>query len=289
MNKIIRIILPHTISTILFFIVCSSLYWLFTIELELISYDNILFCNILPGAISLLLVFVFLRKRLELLNISYKYKFVTLILTWILMAVPLMNFELYLHWSNSEQTIINQPSDLLENRNSRYYTIKKSDQLKEKSGKYFRQGRAVREHEMRVNCYFVCPLTDISDNKMKQNIWIGLNLSNSFSDRVFDDKTKQEKLISNYIDSCILLYDSHNFNTNFLKNLTTPNERKQFIQAIENSKVEYDDENLIILEETINDYLEKAKKSLQRTKLTFIVSILLWILLTVFPKMKNTL
>jgi hypothetical protein len=109
-----------------------------------------------------------------------------------------------------------------------------------------------------------------------------------FSNRVFDDKERQAKLISKFIDSTVTLYDKYKYKTTFLKRLSNSNDRDYYLKAIQQSNLPFDSENIIILKEETGTYESRAGTSLWWTFFSLIVSNITWTLLTIFTKLKRS-
>ena len=266
----------------------SIFYWLIFIRLKLVDLNDNIFGFFVPLAISTVLIWFYFRKRLRLLDTTDKHKEFTLFISWILLTAPVLTFQFYLDRETGELTHINSVDEILKNKPTMYYSIENSFQHKNKSGLYVAKVSVDRGNEIGVGCYFTCPLTNTGDSVHNSDIWIGTMFGDKFSNRVFDDKERQAKLISKFIDTSVALYDKYKYKTTFLKRLLNSNDRDYYLKAIQQSNQPFDSENIIILKEETGTYESRAGTSLWWTFFSLIVSNLTWTLLTIFTKLKRS-
>ncbi len=277
------------IISILYFLIFSVIYWLFVVKHHLIDNDNIIFGSVVPALTSGLITYFVLRKRLKLLQVSDKYLQFVLLIGWLLMTAPVISYQYYVYFESGKLTELENTYDIFDTEPSMFYSIKNSTQLMDKSFMYVTKEHHVKEPVICVNSYFICPLINPGDSSDLRNVWIGFNIGERFSDRVFDDKQKQDRLIRNFADSTITVYKNHNFKTNYLKRLSSTAEIDGFINALDNAGLSIDKEKLVILKEQNGDYETRTGKSLWLTKFFLLISNITWILFTIFPRMKNAL
>jgi hypothetical protein len=286
-EKLKIIVVPFILISIGFLMIYSSFYWFVFIRLKLVDLNDDIFGLYVPICISTVLIWFFFRKRLQLLDMTAKHREFTLIVSWVLLVTPVITFLFYLDRQTAEITHLKNADEILNNRPTMYYSIDNSFQHKNKTGMYVTEAPVGRGNEIGVGCYFVCPLTNTNDNIYKSDIWIGIMFGDQFSNRVLDDKERQAKQISTFIDSSITRYTNYNFKTTFLKRLSKSSERDSYLKAIKQSNIPFDDENLIILREETGDYKSRAGTSLWWTIFTLITSNVVWTLLTIFTRLKR--
>lgn len=286
-EKLTKIILPFILISTGFLLTYSFFYWLVFIRLKLSDLNDNIFGFFVPIGISTILIWFYFRKKLRLLQTTDKHKELTLFISWILLTAPVLTFQFYLERETGELTQLNNVEEILTNKPTMYYSIKNSTQHKNKSGLYVTRASIDRGNEIGVGCYFACPLTNTDDSTYNKSIWIGTMFGEKFSNRVFDDKEKQAKLISKFIDSSMTLYNKYEYKTTFLKRLSNSDERDDFLKSIQQTDIPYDKENLIILKEETGNYQSRTGTSLWWTIFTFITSNITWTLLTIFTKLKH--
>jgi hypothetical protein len=286
-EKLTKIILPFILISTGFLLIYSTFYWLVFIRLKLIDINDDIFGFFVPIGISTILIWFYFRKKLWLLDTTDKYREFALFITWILLTAPILTFQFYLERKTGELTQLNNIEEILNNKPTMYYSIENSLQHKNKSGLYVAKESVDRGNEIGVGCYFACPLTNPNDSTYNKSIWIGTMFGDKFSNRVFDDKEKQAKLISKFIDSSKTLYDKYQYKTTFLKRLSDSDEKDDYMKAIQQTNIPFDNENLIILNEETGDYQSRAGTSLWWTIFTIITSNITWTLLTIFFKLKR--
>ncbi len=273
----------------LFFLILSMIYRFFVIKYQLIDNDNIIFGSVFPALTSGLITYFVLRQRLKLLQVTDKYLQFILLSGWLLMTAPVITYQYYTYFESGKLTELENAYDILDAEHTTFYSIKNTSQRKDMSAMYVTNVHHVKEPVICVNSYFVCPLINSNDSTDIRNVWISFNIGERFSDRVFDDKEKQKRLVKNFVDSTVTVYKNHNFSTNYLKRLSSSTELDGFVHALKKVGLSNDIESAIILKEQNGDYETRTGKSLWWTKFFLLTSNIMWILLTIFPKMKNAL
>lgn len=265
----------------------SAFYWLVFIQLKLFDLNDKIFGLYVPIGISTILIWFYFRKKLRLLNTTDKHREFTLFISWILLSAPVLTFQFYLERETGKLTQLKSVDEILNHKPTMYYSIESSSQHKNKGGLFVEKSYPDRGNEIGIGCYYACPLTNKGDSICDNNIWIGTMFGNNFSNRVFDDKTKQTELIMKFIDSSASLYNKYKFKTIFLKRLSNSDERNNYLKAIQQTGIPFDKEKLIILREEIGNYQSRAGTSLWWTFFFIITSNLTWTLLTIFTKLKH--
>lgn len=286
-EKLTKIILPFIFISTGFLLTYSSFYWLVFIRLKLVDLNDNIFGFFVPIGVSTVLIWFYFRKKLRLLKTTNKHREFTLFISWILLTAPILTFQFYLERETGELTHLKNVDEILNNKSTMYYSIDNSFQHKNKTGIYVSKASVDRGNEIGVGCYFACPLTKTDDSIYKADIWICTMFGDKFSNRVFDDKEKQAKLISKFIDSSIALYNNYKYQTTFLKRLSNSDEREDYLKAINQTNLPLDNENLIILKEESGDYQSRAGTSLWWTIFMLITSNFVWTLLTIFTRLKH--
>lgn len=286
-EKLTKIILPFIVISTGFLLTYSFFYWLVFIRLNLIDLNDNIFGFFVPIAISSILIWFYFRKKLRLLDTTDKHREFTLSISWVLLTAPILTFQFYLVRETGELTRLKSVDEILTHKPTMYYSIESSSQHKNRSGLFVAKGYPDRGNEIGIGCYYACPLTDEGDSIYDNNIWIGTMFGEKFSNRVFDDKAKQAKLITQFIDSSVRLYDKYEYKTTFLKRLSNSDERDDYLKAIQQTNLPNDNVNLVILKEETDNYQSRAGTSLWWTVFFIITSNLGWTLLTIFTKIKH--
>lgn len=283
-KKLTQIIIPYILISIGFLVTYSLFYWFVFIFLKLADLNDNIFGYYVPIGISAALILFYFRKKLQLLNITSNHREFTLIISWILLTAPVLIFQFYLVRELGEITHIKTVDEILTNKPTMYYSIDNSFQHKNKSGLYVEKGLIMRGNDIGVECYFACPLTNSDDNIYKNDIWIGTMLNDRFTKR---QDGKEKKLISQFIDASVAIYNKYKFRTKLLKRLSNSNERDNYLKAIEQTNLPFDAEKIIILREETENYQPRAGSSLWWTGFFILISNAVWILLTIFTKLKH--
>ncbi len=286
-EKLIKIIIPYIIISTGFLLIYSLLYWLIFIQLKLIDINESIVFFFVPLGISTILVWFYFRKKLRLIETTVKFRDFTLIITCFLLTGPIWTFQFYLDTRTEELTNLKSVDEISTNKLTKYYSIDSSFQHKDRSGLFVLKTPVNKGKEIGVFCNFTCPISNTSEDLNNNNIWISVVFNEAFSDRVFDNEEKQTQLISNFIDSSIVLYEKHIHKTTYLKRISNSDEASHYLKAIQQTNLPYDNEKLIILKEEKGSFESRAGTSLWWTKFSIITSNLYWILLTIFTKLIN--
>ena len=289
--KIKFIFLPFISYSFSFIALYTSLHWLLLIKLELFHPTEIL-CNYgIPLLISGIIVLLDLRKRIKLLAINSKsvdfYSFVC----WAFLAIPVIISQFYLDNQQGKLTSIEQPSMIDFNKQTLFYSIEHTKKLNRYGGLWVTRTSADRGNEICINCYFACPLLDtnyINNYSLaKLRTWIGVRFSESFSNRVFDNKEEQKNNINDFIKSTIPKCENYLFNTKYLRNLRNSFDRDEYFLAIERTNIHADRKDIIILSEEKGSYETRTGNSLKWLFGMLIGTNLIWLLFTLIPKLNS--
>ncbi|WP_123862087.1 hypothetical protein [Chryseobacterium artocarpi] len=280
-EKLNRTIIPYLIISSTYFILFSIMYWLQNKYLEI---DESYFGYWLPIIISTILVWFVIRKKLKNLVIEEKHYSITLFIVFILLTLPVITFTYYLNRESGKITYLNQPSDFFRKPQTMYYSIESTKIDKANYRFSVSQSTIDRGNEIAVGCYYIAPLLDKDKPSTSTKLWIGLLIGEKFSNRVLDDKNKQEKQISNFIDSSNSQFNKHQFQTKFLKKIAIA-EEDNYKKALDNTDI--NPNNIIILREEQGTYETRTGSSLIWTLLLFTISNIAWFLLNGFQKSKN--
>ena len=261
----------------------SSFYWLVFIRLKIVNLNYIIFGGYVPLGISTVLIWFYFRKKLQLLDTTDKYKQFTLIISWVLLTAPVLTFQFYLNRETGELAHLKNVDEIFKNKPTMYYSIDHSFQHMHNSGVFVAEASVNRGTEIGVGCYFACLLTNKEDSIWNTNVWIVTMIGERFSNRVFDNKEKQGKLISQFINSSMAVYNKYKYQTTFLRRISDPDEREDYLNAIQQTRLPVEIEKLIILKEEDGNYQSRAGSSLWWTIFTFIASNVIWTFLTIQP------
>ncbi|MEJ5051858.1 hypothetical protein WH221_18675 [Chryseobacterium culicis] len=281
-EKLNRIILPYLITSITYFILFSIIYWFQNTYLEI---DDSYFGYWIPIMTSLILVWFVVRKKLKLLIISEKQYSFSLFIFFFLLTAPIITFTFYLNRKNGEITYLNNPDEIFMKPKTLYYSIQNAEVDKLNYRFSVSKSSVDRGNEIGVGCYYVSPIINKRKTFNESNkLWMGLLIGQKFSNRVFDNKNKQEKLIFNFIDSSEVQFKKHYFETKFLKKMSI-GEVDDYRETLENAGINTND--LIILREETGTYETRTGTSLIWTIILLIVSNITWFLFTGFEKFKK--
>jgi len=276
-NIFMKAILPFMIASTGFFVFYSFINWAFIIKLKLIEPRSDVVGFFVPAAISGLIVLFYLKKKLLIFKLNDRACYIILFLSWIALLLPVMMAQIYLERQCGKLTILTNADQILKRETSKYYSIKKAIPKKKFTGLFVKQYSVDKGNEKGVGCYFACPLSDFVNLDGSNNIWIGVCFSNKYSNRVFDDKVEQRRLIKAFIDSSLIKYQTYNYSINYLEKQHL-NDSDDFISAIDQTHLKYDADKLIILTEPQGDYEGRTKGTGTIALISFAVANLFWII-----------
>lgn len=215
-----------------------------------------------------------------------QYEF-TLFISWALLTAPIVTFIFYISTENGTITYLKNTDEIFEKTYTKYYSIKNAKIYKNVSGLFVVKSAVGKGNEVGIGCYFSSPILNKSDSIDKiNNLWIGVLVGEKFSNRVFDDKQKQQNEIDTFIEKAKEEYPKNKVNTNFLVRVTDLDEKKRFVASMETTGKIFDDD-MIILTEAIGSYNDRSRTSLSWTIILFLISNITWILMTIFQKLKK--
>lgn len=283
-EKINKIILPYFLTSALFFIIYCGIFWLIHNYTKI---DNDYLNFWFPILISAVIVWFYLRKILEKLVIPEKQYEFSLFLSWALLAAPIITFIFYISTESGTITYLKNTDEIFEKPHTKYYSIKNAKIDKNVSGLFVVKSSVGRGNEVGIGCYFTSPILNKSDSiDQINNLWIGVLVGEKFSNRVFDDKQKQQNGMEAFIDKAKEEYPKNKVNTNFLFRVTDLDEKKNFLASIQTTGKIFDDD-MIILTEGNGSYNDRNGSSLLWTIILLFISNLTWILMTIFQKLKK--
>lgn len=283
-EKVNKILLPYFYISAAFFLIYSGLFWLIQ---KYTHFDNDYISYWIPVIISAIIVWFFLRKILKKIVIPEKQYQFTLFLSWILLVAPVLTCIFYISTENGTITYLKNTDEIFEKPKTKYYSIKNVKIDKNISGLFVVKSAVNRGNEIGVGCYFTSPIMNKSDSiDQINNLWIGVLEGEKFSNRVFDDKVKQQNEIDTFVQNAKNEYPKNKVKTNFLIRVTDLEEKKIFVSSIETTGKIFDDD-MIILKEGIGNFEDRSGTSLTWTIILFLISNLAWTLLTIFQKLKK--
>lgn|GEM_PF-1492088 len=281
--KFRKIYLPLFLTQVSSIVIYSVFHWLI---LGLQLKDSLL--NIfLPLIVSGLATWFYLRKRLKLLKIiNEKNIDFFSFLSWLAIAVPLIISQIYIENKNANLTEIRNISDIDFNKTTELYSIQNALVNKENYKMWVeRSFKGKYQEKIVIRCYYMCPLIDdLSQhlNLKESRIWIGVSFSEDFSNRVFENKEKQNKAINNFISSTPELYKNHKFQTNYLKNLIRDDDFNSYFYLLKRQLPEIKKNDVLILKEPSATAKSKASANSKWFFRIFMGGNLIWLILIVF-------
>ncbi|WP_075602367.1 hypothetical protein [Saccharicrinis aurantiacus] len=269
--KISKFIIPFIIGTSLHSLFYAFVYYYCIVVLKQIpSYTIVL--SWAPFITAGLFMWLGFDRKLKLIDLDRSGRRPLLGIEMVLLAGIALFLQFHIEEKYSELTTLDNINDIHISDDTRYYSLNNTIQLKEKTKVEISEHSLGRYgSEISVQVSFTCPIVD-KVNQEYNGISISKRFTQTFSNRVFDDKIKERKLINNYIDSIKTYYNDFEFNTQFLEDLSYSDRGKINKSLISNKKKVY------VLEEIDGNYSRRMGHSLWWIKISFIVANVIWIL-----------
>ncbi len=292
-QKLLKIYLPFLAVSIGFIGLYTFLNWLLIIRLELFQLKDGIVQFALPAIISIVFVLFVLRKRIKLFKIAPNGHDFYCFLCGLFLFTPVIIAQTYVENKEGELTEVASPSQLDNSKASLFYSIKHAKTLNALGGGHYTNTSVGRNgSEICITCYFVCPLIDQNTKDTsalgKYKTWIGVVFSEKFSNRVFDNKEKQQKDIDSFINRSISKYQTYKYQTHFLKNISKDDNREDYYAAINRTTCHADKKDLIVLREERGSYETRTGDELNYFIGFFIFTNLVWLVLVLATPLNKT-
>ncbi len=201
-TKFRLIITPFLITAITTICVYSFLHWWFLIAHEVFVIDEMIANFVLPLVASFLLVLIWLRPRIMLLDFTGRKKknplFGYLIITCIAIAVPTMIAQEYLISATGKLTRLTSISQISSLPKTKYYTLK-SLYIDKQQTRPKTDITTSGKHNVYYNMvvYMPCPIFDadyaqLKPDTLKLLAWLGIKYKKTISNRLTAQEKQQE-------------------------------------------------------------------------------------------------
>ncbi len=282
-EKLRKLYLPFLILSLVLVTGYTFITWLTVYHLNLFEPKEELLNFFIPMGLSGLFVFLIMRTRIKALGIGEKSRDFWSLIFWLLLTAPMILGQFYIETKSGKLTVVEVPSEIEINKESKYYSIQLFTESKNHGGLWTTRRSANKYGtEIRVTCHFACPIIDKGEyiqTGRKYNNWLGVTFSETMSNRALDDKEQQKIRLNEFIEESIKKYEMYSFNTSYLVNISNSDEKDAFIEAIKRTKIPFDSSSLKILKEEKGDYSTRTKKSHPWMLGTLLGGNLLWLIM----------
>jgi len=261
------------------------LRWIFEVNLKSFIIESEVIEVWLPLIISAVVVILFLRRRIQLLNLANRfnkgYLFYQLFIFG-LIALPFLNFQKYISRAFYKLEIINSISEIDLEQAERYYKIStyEVDQLNahsiiKKSGRYNTSSSA--------RLYIVAPLKgQKNDRENIPYIWYATKYQKEVN--LHNPSPRNSYPFNDFLNQSLRAYDNRYLKDGrYFINLPHSEERTNYVQAIKRAYTSIDDRRLIILLPKTNSFDERFENHLFWFLFSLVLGTLLFSLMVKIP------
>lgn len=195
-KKIKLLYVPFLLSSIGFCALYTFLNWLLIIRLEVISVKEVIVNFGLPIVLPGILMLVYLRPKLKLLNLTTKQgksrDDLYMIVLWIILFIPVMITQHYVSAAAGTLTELQHISQLDSLPKTKFYSIKDVYIEKNNIGAHTAFEISGKHNEnFDMDIYVVVPMYDNASDTSNATAWLGLTYSKTVSNNL-EEKEKEE-------------------------------------------------------------------------------------------------
>ena len=234
------------------------LKWVVVDHFQLIQPKEELVNFWIPFFLGTVVAYWVMAPRFKVFNFSQRKRDIVSYGIWGFMVAPLLLGINYFDSLDAGLTTVEHPSQISTTPLSTYYNIQSTQVLKNNYGFYVTMEEMGRYGtQAKVTCYFVSPLIDDNssynvDSQLVET-WIGYDFSRSFS----TSDTRDSKKMNEYVQETFKSFKAHQFQTTFLHRLGNSDQKDAYLNAILDSKLPFDKENIFLFEEKKGDLVDQ--------------------------------
>ncbi|MBJ2173675.1 rhomboid family intramembrane serine protease [Aureibaculum sp. A20] len=242
--KLQEIYLPFLIVSIGTILIYNIFRWTFDIKLGILPLKEDVLNFWIPFALPWIPIFIWLRRRLRILNIKGKsgngYFIYQFAMVGAIIA-PLMVSQNYLEKASYDLIEIDSIDYTSDFENEKYFQINSFNVTKAKIFSYVTARTSGRNNEnLNYYIYFSCPFENSND--VSYGVQYKKNLSNRISERQKDTQYR------NFIKKSEIEFQSYNFNkAKYFEKLNHSDTRDGFIEAMKHTYPNVNEKEQVIL------------------------------------------
>ncbi len=261
------------------------LKWVVVDQFQLIQPKEELVNFWIPFFLGTAVAYWVMAPRFKVFNFSQRKRDIVGYGIWGFMVAPLLLGISYFNSLDAGLTTVEHPSQISKSPLSTYYNIQSAQVLKNNYGFYMTMEEMGRYGtQAKVTCYFVSPLIDDNssynvDSQLVET-WIGYGFSRSFS----TNDTRDSKKMNEYVQETFKSFKAHQFQTTFLHRLDNSDKKDAYLNAILDSKLPFDKENIFLFEEKKGGLMDQ-KASPSWLIGTLLVGNLFWLMISLLGRL----
>lgn len=287
--KIKYVYFRYLLVGVLYILFYSFFRWFFEYKLGILHLKDELLDFWLPLILAFVVVVIWLRKRIFILNIKAKngqgflaYRFVAAIT----IIIPTIIAQYHVKHISSQLVMVASPYEINKAKDTDLYIIEDFDVANYYPGisATSRTGGS-KDESLYYTLYFVVPLIDKNHQPDLSNhsYWYGLKFIRRINNFVSDEK--KDQYWQDFYTSSLQKFKEYNYKDyDYLQGLAYSEDRDGYIRAIKELQKEVDVKKLIILEPVTDSFLKKkAANHLAWAFISFIIGAFVFLLMIVIP------
>lgn len=291
-EKLRYIFLPYVFITIVSIVLYTSLRYLFDTHMELVHLKEDVKDFWIPFGLAALLVLLFLRKRIHVMNLDWKsdkgYTFYQMI-AFFSIAASMIIAQMYVKEVGNKLISIIHIGDIEKHASGNCYSLKEIN-IDQQSGGVYPTSRTSGKNNQYLTfyIYFVAAIKDkdIAINGNSRQYWFGFRFTKQISNHG-GDKEKNAAYEEFYNESVSKAnkYDFHRFK--YLKIVGYNDDRDGYLKAIESRTRKSGENNIVIVEPKDEAFENKADKMLAWSFGSFGIGAGVFFILLLFPSVNR--
>lgn len=269
-------------------IVCYTfLHWLLFIKLNLFSLKEDIIDCIIPLILAIIVVLLFVRPKLKILNLEAKrgsYRDIYTLIAWIAFAIPLIIAQNYIVTATGHLTKLNSIKDIDKFPLSKYYSLK-SHYIDKRFNSAHSTFNVSGKHNENFNMsiYVVLPIFENEkDTAVKEPLaWLGVEYNESISNRL--EQNEKEAKYQEFADESQRDFDNKNVaEFVYMDRIGNSDDKDGYIQAIVQKQNYFANRPILI---GVNEPFEARNgKKLEWILGSFAIGSLVWLVMILMPK-----
>ena len=214
-----------SIGTIIFY---NAFRWFFDFKLGVLPINENLLDIWIPLVFSWISVLIWLRKRVQILDMKGRtnryYSFLSMMAMAV--AIPIIVSQVYIEKASFELISINNIGEVNNYDKEKYFTIRSFGIEKNATTSYATSKTSGKwNRRLNFNLYLANPFENT------KNIWYGVTYKENLSNKLSNDK--KNSVYKHFINKSLKDFDTYNFqNVAFFEKLFLSDDRNGFIEAI---------------------------------------------------------
>jgi rhomboid protease GluP len=280
--KLKEVFLPFILVSVGTFIIYNLFRWTFDIKLNILPLKEDLLDYWIPVIISMIVVLIWLRKRVRILNISGEknngYSLYVFLMGFAI-AIPLFLSQDYLKTNAYELIELNSSQELLDYKNEKYFTMDSYNvDLEQSYGHITARSTDKNNRELTLFLYVVSPM-----DSSGSNIWFGKEYSKRINNNLSDPE--KDNILKSFINEIENKYEKYDFSKiQYFEKVRYSDSKDGFLNAIKEYSKNINSKKQIILTPVTENFEERSGSSFNRISIPLTISYIVLLLMCLIPK-----